>query len=245
MASKVAKTSVGSNSKIWTLAQIDKSIASIAKRGKQLRNDAHETLVQIIEHYIAHGDYTRLPALIGAVKGSLGGSISQSIYTWVDQYVTGLKFDENAMKMHKEAHKADPSKPDLLGFVSLPKVDKSIKENVEVTEKVNGKDKKVIYDSAREIPFFTLERNVAQKPFNLLEAFNALLKRAEKALETNNDPDFTGERNAVNQEMVDYLETAKKTLEKKREEVKAARLTSSAPKVQEPAAKPLTEMPTE
>lgn len=226
MASKVETL----KNSVWTLAQIDKAIASIAKRGTALRNDSHECLVQIIEHYIAHGDFTRLPNLIVAVKSSLGSSISQSIYTWVDKYVTGLKFDEDMVKVHKDAHKADSSKPDLMGFVSIPKVPKTIRENVEITEKVNGKDKKVVYASAREVPFFSLERQAPQKPFDLIASFKTLLKRAEAALENNNDPEFEGEKNMVDADMVADLQRTAKRLEKEREARKAQRPVTAAKK---------------
>lgn len=225
MASKVAL-----KNSVWTLAQIDKAIASIAKRGSALRNDSHECLVQIIEHYIAHGDFTRLPNLIVAVKSSLGSSISQSIYTWVDKYVTGLKFDEDMVKVHKDAHKADSSKPDLMGFVSVPKVPKTIRENVEREAEVGGKKKMIVYASAREIPFFELERQAPQKPFDLIAAFHTLLKRAEKALENNNDPDYEGEKNAVNEDMVADLKRTAKRLEQEKEERKAQRPTTVAKK---------------
>lgn len=235
MASKVTL-----KNSVWSLAQIDRAIASIAKRGTALRNDSHECLVQIIEHYIAHGDYTRLPNLIVAVKSSLGGSISQSIYTWVDKYVTGLKFDEDMVKVHRDAHKADNSKPDLMGFVSVPKVPKTIRENVQREEDVGGKKKMVTYASAREIAFFSLERNVPQRPFNLIESLQQILKRAQTALEKNTDPDYEGPKNLVDQAMIDDLERFEKRLIAKRAEGKAEVVKGKKPETK--VEKPVTTM---
>ena len=157
------------------LKSIDAMISSIAKRGKILRNDAHECLVAICEHHKEHGDYTRLPRLLDAVKTSLGSSLSAAMIDWVHRFYTGLKFDK------------DNGKSEMGFFVNVPKVKKEI-INITAEMKVRFKssDTEAYYvGNAAEFPFYELEREVAQKPFDLKAAIIQLVKRAETALEKN------------------------------------------------------------
>lgn len=174
------------------LKSIDSMINSIAKRGKVLRNDCHSCLIAVVEHHMEHGDYTRLPKLLDAVKNSLGSSLSAAMIDWVHRFYTGLSFD-------KENGKAE-----LGFFVNVPKVKKEI---VSVTAEMKVKFKSSDADAyfigdAREFPFYELEREVKQQPFDLQAAIIQLVKRAEAAKEANVTK---GAHNLVNNAQIEVL----------------------------------------
>lgn len=147
-----------------TLKQIDASIKSIATRGKKLREDAHKTLVGVMEHYQEHGDYTRLKTLTEVVGKALGKSIEQALNQWVAEGVPSLKWDDEAK-----------------GFVHI----KGCEVTFNTIEK-KDKDGKVVFSGdVREYPFYNMEKPQSVKPFNIYESIDTLIKRAEKAVEAN------------------------------------------------------------
>lgn len=182
------------------LKSIDSMIASIAKRGKIIRNDAHVCLVAVCEHHMEHGDYTRLPKLLDAVKNSLGSSLSAAMIDWVHRFYTGLSFDK------------DNGKAELGFFVNVPKVKKeivSVTAEMKVRFKSSANEGEFFIGDAREFPFFELEREVTQKPFDLQGAIIALVKRAEAALEANTTK---GAHNNVNNAQVEVLRSMAKNI---------------------------------
>lgn len=223
---------------VWSLAQIDAAIASIAKRGVALRVDSHKCLVAVIDHYIAHGDFTRLPKLLIAIKTSLGGSIAQSAAEWVQRYVTSLGWSEDAAKDQKKAAK-DHAKPELdcLGFFHIPKVEKKIKENVQRTiEDAKGRKVVVTVESAREIPYYELERDVPIKPIDLIASLQAVLKRAQKAHQQMHDKDYEGPKHLMNDAQFEVLQKMEETIEslkvsKRKSEAAKKASADAAPKI--------------
>lgn len=182
------------------LKSIDAMISSIAKRGKILRNDAHECLVAICEHHKEHGDYTRLPRLLDAVKTSLGSSLSAAMIDWVHRFYTGLKFDR------------DNGKSEMGFFVNVPKIKKEIID-IKAEDKVRFKssDADAFYvGNAAGFPFYELEREVAQKPFDLKAAIVTLIRRAETAVEKNVTDHA---ENKVNHAQIEVLKGVLKNLD--------------------------------
>lgn len=144
-----------------TLKQIDASIKSIVKRGKALREDAHKTLVAIIEHHQEHGDYTRLAQLHAAVKSSLGSSIGQSLVQWVNDYYSAINWDKDAG-----------------AFVHVPKIEKVIAQEVSF----KSKDGDFVFEGkAVDLPFYRLEKPVNQAPFDFKARVLTLVTQAENA----------------------------------------------------------------
>lgn len=225
MASKVKANTVALKNSIWSLGEIDKAIANIQKRGTALKDYAHETLVHTIDHYIANGDFTRLPKLLIAVKTSIGGSQAQAMAEWVQRYVSSLSYSEDAKKEQAKG----PADKNMLGFVHMPKVEKKVAENVTRIEGTGKSARTVVYASAREIPFYELERNVEIKPFDLLAALDGVVKRAHKALEQMKSKDYDGPKHLISDEQVELLDKMKEQIEKAKAAKKAQRQTS-APK---------------
>jgi hypothetical protein len=153
------------------LAVIDGKIASIKTRGVQLRKDAHECLVLIIDHYIAHGDFTRLMDnggndLITAIKSSLGNSIAQAAVQWVHEFVPSLKWNDTLRK-----------------FENVKGVTKEIIDVENYVLKSNGGpdgvDRKFT-GNARDLPFFELERQTKVAPFDFMKSLQQFIARAER-----------------------------------------------------------------
>jgi hypothetical protein len=226
MASKVKANTVALKNSIWSLADIDKAIASISKRGQALKDYAHETLVHTIDHYIANGDYTRLPKLLIAVKTSIGGSQAQAMAEWVQRYVSSLSYSEDAKKEQAKG----PADKNMLGFVHMPKVEKKVAENVTRIEGTGKTARTVVYASAREIPFYDLERNVEIKPFDLLAALDGVIKRAHKALEQMHDKEYEGPKHVINDDQVALLDAMKEQIEKAKAARKAQRPATASKK---------------
>lgn len=157
---------------------IDRNITAITKKGKALRLECHQTLVLIIDHYIEHGDFTRLPRLEKAIAGALGSSISAAMNTWVARFVPSLKWNDDK----KEFENVKGVKKEVL---SVPE-DKPIK-----MLSTTGPDDKpqMFFGDARKLPFFELERPVRQTPFDFDKALIQLIKRAEQRAEKPQDGD--------------------------------------------------------
>lgn len=223
---KASKTASVNRPNVWSLAQIDAAIASISKRGAALREDSHKCLVAIIDHYIANGDYTRLPKFLIAVRGSLGGSIAQSAAEWVQRYVTTLAYSEEAKKEQAKG----PADKNMLGFVHVPKLEKKIKEDVERTIKDDkGRTVVVKVASAREIPFYELERHVEIRPFDLIATLQGILKRAEKAVQQNHDKEYEGPKHVITDEQFAKLKEMEELIESLKPSAKAkAKRTANA-----------------
>lgn len=223
---KSAKKSTVKAGEVWSLAKIDATIASITKKGHALRTECHQCLVAVIDHYIANGDFTRLPKLLQAIKTSLGGSVSQSAAEWVMRYVTSLSWSEDAKKEQAKL----PADKNMLGFFHIPKVEKKIKENVERKIKdAKGDTVKIVVPSAREIPFYELERNVEIRPFDLIASLQAVLKRAQKAVEQNHDKSYEGPKHLINDEQFELLKAMEENIEnlKASKKAKAARAAAA------------------
>jgi len=146
------------------LKQIDLAIASIAKRGKTLRLDSHKVLVAIIDHYIEHGDYTRLSNLQTVVDKTFGRSCLIALNQWVQDFVTSLQWDNESA-----------------AFIHVKGMDKAIRDvKILANEK---KDIPAFEGNARDYPFFNCEKKSDPKPFVLADSFATLLKRAESEYE--------------------------------------------------------------
>lgn len=201
------------------LKTIDAMILSISKRGKILRNDGHECLVAICEHHKEHGDYTRLPKLLDAVKNSLGSSLSAAMIDWVERFYTGLKFDR------------DNGKSEMGFFVNVPKVKKEfVNITAEMKVKFKSSDTEAFYvGSAEGFPFYELEREVPQKPFDLKAAIVQLIRRAETAIEKNVTDHA---ENKVNHAQVEVLKGLVKNLDEIKDEEPAITETNVTEMVQ-------------
>jgi hypothetical protein len=96
-------TKTGENA---TSAQIDARIKSIRSRGRQLRSDCHATLCMVINHYVVHGDMTKVQPLHDAIKSSLGNSVAKAYNQWIHNYVPSLAWDkEGKAFVHKKGAK--------------------------------------------------------------------------------------------------------------------------------------------
>lgn len=181
------------------LKTIDNMIASITKRGKALRNDCHSCLVAILEHHIEHGDYTRLPKLLEAVKGSLGSSLSAAMIDWTARFYTGLAFDQEDKEF-----KHVKGKGEIRDVTAEDRV------------RIKGADENQYFiGNARDLPFYELEREVKQQPFDLTAAIVQLVKRAEAALEANVTKHA---HNHVNRSQVEVLKNLAKNIGEVKEE---------------------------
>lgn len=73
------------------LKQIDAKIKSIKTRGKNIDKDIHETGVAIMQHAMAHGDYTRANRLVdvlpksGRTKAFIKWFSDHTPYNWNEQ----------------------------------------------------------------------------------------------------------------------------------------------------------------
>lgn len=177
------------------LKSIDAMISSIAKRGKALRTDCHLCVVAVLEHHAEHGDYTRLPLLLAAVKDSLGSSLSAAMIDWVARFYNGLAFDKETGK-----------------FVHVPKT-KGIIRDITADDKLklkSSKDENTYFiGNARDFPFYELERIAKQEPFDLQKAILVLVKRAKSAYEANIKDHA---HNAVNAGQIKVLENIAKNI---------------------------------
>jgi hypothetical protein len=217
-----------------TVKELNAAISSIARRGKALRNDSHKTLVDVCDHYIEHGDYTLFPKLFDAVKNSLGSSLSAAMIQWVKVSVPSLRWDDET----KSFITNDNDK--ARRFAEL--------------KDVPTKSKTKFTGEPKNLPFFELEREVKQEPFDLSAAILTLVKRAESAYEKNVKE---GQHNIVNAAQVAVLKAMAETIKDVRPEADAieapemtdaeakeiAKLvdaTAEAPKVEEAAAEIVT-----
>lgn len=186
------------------LKSIDSMIESIRTRGSVLRNDSHECLIAVLEHHMEHGDYSRLPKLIEAVKDSLGSSLSAAMITYAVKFYDGLIHDpENKSKKAKKEN----------GYWVHVKVGGTIRD-VKAEDKVQlkGKDKGVFFvGPARSLPYFQMEREVPQRAFDITDAFEKLIDRAKRALAANEDKDAPA-HNLVNEKQIEALENVFKML---------------------------------
>lgn len=80
-----------------TLAEADKAIQTIVRRGEALRKLAHETACGIVAHYVSHGDFTRMQPLFNAIRGSMSASMARSFVTWVEDH-TSLSYETEKPK---------------------------------------------------------------------------------------------------------------------------------------------------
>lgn len=182
---------------------IEAMIKSISVRGKKLRIDAHECLVAVCEHHREHGDYTLLPKLLEAVKGSLGSSLSAAMIDWVHRFYTGLKFDK------------DNGKVEMGYFVHVGK-GKIIDVTPEMKVKFKASnDGEFFIGNAKDFPFYELERETKQQPFDLQAAIIQLVKKAESALEANT---IHKAHNKVNAGQVEVLKNLAKNITEVKEE---------------------------
>lgn len=154
------------------LEVIDSRIKAIETKGKALRNDCHNTLVMVIDHYIAHGDMTRLAPLTAAVRNALGNSMSAAMNLWVARFVPSLVWDKD-----DGAFKHDKSKEKTV--LSVPE-DKPI-----LSKTAKGPDGKParLFGDARQIVFWELQPETKQDPFDFGKTLHDLLFRAKKALD--------------------------------------------------------------
>jgi len=172
------------------MKQLNAQIASIARKGKALRTESHNTLVDVIEHYIEHGDSTLLKPLFDAIKGSLGSSISAAAIQWVSISVPSLVWDKDNGKFVTNASDKDRR------FAKLENIKTKVKDAPFTGEPKN-------------LPFYDLERETKQEPFDLSAAILTLVTRAEKAYEKNVKE---GAHNAVNAAQVAVLKAMAETI---------------------------------
>lgn len=170
-----------------TIKEINAQIASITLKGNKLRAECHSTLIDVVEHYIEHGDTTLIPALTKAVSNALGGSLAAAMNQWIATSVTSLKWNDEKKE-----------------FESVKKVRRAIRVLTDVpmkTKTADGKLQKYSGD-ARGLMFFELEREVNQSPFDIAKALQQLIKRAQTAYEKNVKEDA---HNDVNRAQIDAL----------------------------------------
>lgn len=55
-----------------SLENVDQLTAALKASGNSNMTQAHEILVFAIRHYVAHGDYTKIPAIVDAINDGLG-----------------------------------------------------------------------------------------------------------------------------------------------------------------------------
>lgn len=146
------------------LAQIDAGIKNLRKSGAKLRVTAHALLLQVLDHYAAHGDYTRLITLSEAVAEVFSTSIRKAMNEWIAQSVPSLEWDKDLSAF---SHKKGAS-------------DRKIVEKV-VFKSRDGKN--AFEGNPRDFPFFQLEVITNPAPFDFDKAFIMLIKRAETAYE--------------------------------------------------------------
>lgn len=177
-----------------TLKELNRQITAITTKGSKLRLDCHNTLVDVVEHYIEHGDTTLIPKLVDAVKNALGSSISAAMNQWISISVTSLKWDnDNGQFVHIKGVK--PEFKTLTGVKAKPK---------------QGTGSETYDGDPRKLEFYRLERESQQAPFDLNKAILQLVKRAESALEKNVK---NNEHNIVNHAQVDLLKKVATSLE--------------------------------
>lgn len=153
-----------------TLKQLNAQITAIQTKGKKLRAECHATLIDVVEHYIEHGDTTLIPKLVDAVKNALGSSLSAAMNQWIATSVTSLKWNDDEKR-----------------FEHIKKVTPEIRDLKDVpmkTKAADGTNQKYT-GNARGLPFFELERETNQEPFNIEKAIAQLVKRAQSAYEKN------------------------------------------------------------
>ncbi len=140
------------------LKVIDKALSSYVRAGSKLKASAVELCTMILNHYIEHGDYTRLEKFQSAVKANHGGSILQALNTYIANAVPSLVWNDAARAFEHQ---------------------KGVKR-VWAEFKFEAKGDKPAYEgSAREYSFFLMERPTNPKPFVMADRFASLIKQAE------------------------------------------------------------------
>lgn len=144
------------------LKSIDKALSSYARKGASLKADAVKLAVMILDHYVEHGDYTRLEKMQSLVKANHGGSVLQAFNTYVANAMPSLVWnDELKTFQHQKGMKREWA-----------------------TFKIEAKGDKPAYEgSARDYSFFDMERPVSVKPFVFEDRFSNLIKQAETEYE--------------------------------------------------------------
>ena len=147
------------------LKVIDTLIASIAKRGKALRLDAHKAVVMVLEHYMEHGDFTRLEKLQSVVDQTFGRSCLKAMNVYVQN------FGAKSLKWNTETSK----------FEHLKGVNREwVAEEIEIKA---TKTAPAFKGHPRDYPFFNCEEKKDPTPFVLESAYSSLLDKARKEYE--------------------------------------------------------------
>lgn len=200
MAKKVETTSPSA------LSVIDGKISSIKKRGMELKKDCHECLVMIMDHYIAHGDFTRLMEngdnnLVSAVKTALGNSVAQALVQWVHEFVPSLRWNDTLRKFENVKGVKKEIK-DVENYVL-----KSSDNSVGVNRTFTG--------NARDLAFYELERPTNIQPFDFMKGLQQFITRAEKARD---EALKNGKEAPVNRAQIDALKGLAENIGKYKDE---------------------------
>lgn len=192
-------------------------IAGIAKKGVALRKSAHNTLVSVIDHFHEHGDLTLIKPLRDAIALGLGSAMEVSAVDWMRKFVPALLWD-------------DESKT----FSNVKGVKREIADVKDLKVRDGTPNPRPFTGNGKDCFFFWMERPTTYKEFNIIEAINTLLGRAENAYKQNVE---AGKHNIVTRAQIDALkgivptlETVKDTGEKIGKPVKASKEATTSEK---------------
>lgn len=75
-------------------AEMDKAIVGIRKSGATLKATAHKTICGYMQHYVKHGDWTKLPAFLSAIRDAMSLRMANGLVKWVVAF-SSLQYDES------------------------------------------------------------------------------------------------------------------------------------------------------
>jgi hypothetical protein len=179
--------------------KIDKAIEGIVTRGQSLRTHCHDTLVMVMDHYIGagNGDTTKIKPLLDAVKNSLGSSLSAAMVQWIALSMPSLTWVKDKQ---------------MFAHIKGAKREYKTLERVKQRSKMPGTaDAMYFTGEPRDLPFYELEKEANQNPFDLKARIEALIKSAEaeynKRLKAGDKPTFS---HAAIDELAKFAENVSK-----------------------------------
>ncbi len=118
--------------------EAEKNIREIASSAKNTKVLIQETLVGVLMHFVRHGDYTKLSALVDivpTVQRSLGGSAAGAIIRFVETFST-LRY----VREEKKFTKVSKTAPNAFCGQTKPKNDDNWHFDVEAMQSYETKD---------------------------------------------------------------------------------------------------------
>lgn len=177
------------NESLNSVEKIDAAISNIRTKGAKLRNDCHDVLVAIFDHYAGkgNGDRSRLNMLLLAVNDTLGSSQSAAMVQWVNDFIPSLKYNPDMKPKAPGVRQIDKfetvsgekgmTAEQLTAFRGI----KDVQNYPYGKPDAANHNKRAIHNgNGRDLEYYKLEREVSQKPFDLVGTIIALVKRAEK-----------------------------------------------------------------